>query len=423
MTPRLSDSLPPLVFGTATFNTQYNKDPYALGTTGLVRKALEHGIRAFDTSPYYGPSEELLGAALDDSGIREAFPRNQYHILTKVGRIGGAEFDYSPAWVRQSVDRSLQRLHTDYLDVVYCHDVEFVSQDEAMQAIAELRRIRDESGKIKYVGISGYPLEVLCQLAERVQRETGEPLDAVMSYANFTLQNTTLAGAGVERLRAAGVDVVPNASPLGMGLLRRDGPPIGATDFHPAGNELRRAVKLASDFCDSHGERLEVIAIRFALETWLTAGSVVGSRGDPASGVRERVEHIEQLGVAKLGVSVIGVSTLSELEKSLLVWRSILDGLENGQQTANAAGRWKKDHEWSLNRQRAVQLAAEGIQETLGDWLDHTWPSPPVGYVNQAKGKQQQQQSPEQAPWPTPAASPDPEELQLPEKQQQLPLR
>lgn len=47
----LSSVLPPLVFGTATFNYQYNDDPYALDTVGLVQKALEYGVRAFDTSP------------------------------------------------------------------------------------------------------------------------------------------------------------------------------------------------------------------------------------------------------------------------------------------------------------------------------------------------------------------------------------
>ncbi|KAK4956167.1 hypothetical protein LTR66_013348, partial [Elasticomyces elasticus] len=63
--PPLSSTLPPLIFGTATFNSQYNTDPYALDTVGLVKQALEFGVRAFDTSPYYGPSEELLGAALN----------------------------------------------------------------------------------------------------------------------------------------------------------------------------------------------------------------------------------------------------------------------------------------------------------------------------------------------------------------------
>jgi aryl-alcohol dehydrogenase-like predicted oxidoreductase len=106
---------------TATFNYQYNADPYELDTTGLVQQALEYGIRAFDTSPYYGPSEEILGAALDTPFVRSNVPREQYFLLTKVGRIAGDEFDYSKEWVRQSVARSLQRLKTEYLDVVYCH--------------------------------------------------------------------------------------------------------------------------------------------------------------------------------------------------------------------------------------------------------------------------------------------------------------
>lgn len=403
----LSHVLPPLIFGTATFNTQYNKDPYALDTTGLVQQALAHGVRAFDTSPYYGPSEKLLGDALTSEYVLKNFSREEYFLLTKVGRISEDEFDYSPSWLRQSVARSLVRLGTDYVDMVYCHDVEFVSQEEVVDAVRELRRIRDESGSLKYVGISGYPLEVLCQLAERVLRETGEPLDAVMSYANFTLQNTNLSGATIHRLKAAGVDVVPNASPLGMGLLRREGPPVGLTDFHPAGQDLRIAIQSCSDFCDSHGEKLEVVAIRFALETWIKEGSSVGSRGDPAAGVAFRRETIEEVGGNKLGVSVIGVSKGSELEKTLQVWRSILDGLENGQETANAAGRWKKDHEWSLNRKRAVQLLAEGIQEGLGDWLDHTWPSPSPGYVrNSSKASTTSQ---DDVPWPTPEASPSPE--------------
>ena len=50
----LSAALPPLIMGTATFNNQYNADPFALPTTELVQRALSRGIRAFDTSPYYG---------------------------------------------------------------------------------------------------------------------------------------------------------------------------------------------------------------------------------------------------------------------------------------------------------------------------------------------------------------------------------
>lgn len=404
----LSSILPPLIFGTATFNHQYNSDPFALDTTGLVTSALTHGIRAFDTSPYYGPSEILLGNALSTPFVRETFPRSSYMILTKVGRIAAEEFDYSAQWVRQSVARSLERLHTDYLDLVYCHDVEFVSQSEVLEAVCQLRRLRDE-GKIRYVGICGYPIDVLGDVAEMILRETGEPLDCVQSYANFNLQNQKLAEAGgIQRLRNAGVEVVPNASPLGMGLLRRQGVPVGALgDFHPSSRELRSAVRDASNFCDRHGEKIEVIALRFALETWISAGAMCGSRGDPASGVPWKRESNEEVGGSKLGVSVIGVSRAPELEKTMLVWRSILDGLEGGEQTAIQAGRWYRAWEWSRNRRKAVQILAEGVQEILGPWFGYAWASPDPGFVNQKKKDIKVLVDDEETPWLTPAASPE----------------
>ncbi len=92
MTPRspLSSILPRLICGTATFNSQYNPDPYALPTTAIVHSALRLGVRAFDTSPYYGPAEDLLGQALAHPPRREdggdgspvAIARSDYFILT-----------------------------------------------------------------------------------------------------------------------------------------------------------------------------------------------------------------------------------------------------------------------------------------------------------------------------------------------------
>lgn len=382
----LSTLLPPLILGTATFNSQYNPDPYLLPTTNIVHRALSLGVRAFDTSPYYGPAEDLLGKALDTAFVHDNFPRRDYFLLSKVGRIGGAEFDYSAAWVRHSVQRSLDRLRTSYLDVVYCHDVEFVSPEEVLEAVTELRRLRDQSGVVKYIGISGYRVTTLCEQAEMILEKTGKPLDAVMSYANFTLQNTRLSSVALKRLRAAGVDVVPNASVLGMGLLRRTGVPIGGQgDFHPSPTELRAAIKKASDWCDSQNDRIEKVAIRFALETWMRQGESVGSKGDPASGIPWVRETIEQIGGTKLGVSVMGVSNVEELDETMRVWRSILDGLENGEQTAVESGRGTGDHLWSLSRQKKVAKLARGIRQVLGKWVDYTWTSPPPGFVNQRK--------------------------------------
>ncbi|TVY27335.1 D-arabinose 1-dehydrogenase [Lachnellula hyalina] len=353
----LSTTLPPLICGTATFNIQYNTNISSIPTNAIVRRALDLGVRAFDTSPYYGPSESLLGAALHACSAR--YPRSTYHILTKVGRIGGSEFDYSAEWVRYSVKRSLQRLGTRYLDVVYCHDVEFVTPAEVLAAVQELRRIRDEEGTIKYVGISGYPVQLLCELAELVLRETGEPLDAVMSYANFTLQNSTLLSGGIERLKRAGVSVVPNASPLGMGLLRSAGVPVGGKgDFHPAPGELRARVMQAAKFVELRGDKLEVVAIRWALERWARDAATVG-------------------GVGAIGISVMGVSNLEELEETMRVWNSVLDGLP-------VPGRKieQVEAEWSLGRRTEIEALAAGIWDILGDFKDYCWASPDEGYVN-----------------------------------------
>ena len=378
----LSALLPPLILGTATFNSQYNPDPYALPTTDIVHRALSLGVRAFDTSPYYGPAEKLLGQAFDTPYIYENFPRRDYFLLTKVGRIGNTEFDYSASWVRKSVAKSLERLRTTYLDVVFCHDVEFVTPEEVFTAIIELRKIRDDLGLVKYIGISGYPVEMLCELSEMILDRTGEPVDAVMSYANFTLQNTRLSSVALPRLKAAGVSVVSNASVLGMGLLRRVGVPIGGQgDFHPSPKELRTAIQAANAWCESQNERIETVAIRFALENWIREGEAVGSMGDPASGILWKSEPVEHPGSPKLGVSVIGVSNVDELEETMRVWRSVLDGLKNGEATAVGSGRGTQDRLASLSRRKDVQELSKEIRERLGEWVDYTWPSPSPGFV------------------------------------------
>lgn len=387
-----TDSCPHLISRTLTLScfSQYNVDPYALGPTSLVQKAFAQGVRAFDTSPYYGPAEEILGTALDTDLVRNSYPRDQYYLLTKVGRIAGDVFDYSPTWISQSVQRSCKRLRTNYLDVVYCHDCEFVSPEEVLGAVRELRRIRDVEGTIKYVGISGYPVLVLCDLAEMILRETGEPLDIVQSYANFTLQNTRLLSDGLQRLVSAGVDIVTNASPLGMGLLRRNGVPVGALgNWHPAPDELRQACFDAGKWAEAQGEKLEVVAVRFALENWLREGAKVGTLGRAVGRSDPSYGRAPSLPREKLGVSVMGVSKIEELDETMRVWRSVLDSLTDdcdaapGTLTPSDA---LTDHDWSLSRRQTIRVLAKGIRDVIGpQWVDHAWASPDPGFVNQRK--------------------------------------
>lgn len=425
--PILSSLLPPLILGTATFNTQYVDDPKRMPYQSIVSRALELGITAFDTSPYYGPSEILLGDALhhltlpnsantkiaqSNGETTQKYPRDSYMILTKAGRIAGDCFDYSPEWIRYSVLRSLKRLHTSYLDLVYCHDVEFMSPAEVLAAVKELRRLRDEDGVVRYVGISGYPVDGLCDLAEMIQRETGEGVDAVMSYCHCSIQNHRLVEgflddepqpdtngnsskkhlAPLVRLKRAGVSTVLNASMLGMGLLTTRGVDHGPqAAWHPSPPPMRKACADMASAASAAGEKLERLAIRWSLDTWARAGA----RSKLGVSLSGRTGHLQLSDSNSIGASVMGITSLAELEETWDVWMSVLaesvphvsldsesdvvkeaskDVVKNGDQDLQSA---------SLKRcDQVQQLVREKLWPLLGEWRNHSWPSGGEGFEN-----------------------------------------
>lgn len=333
----------------------------------IVRRALEHNITAFDTSPYYGPSETLLGQALSTLSP----PRDNFFLITKAGRIASSDFDYSPAWIRYSVCRSLERLGTPYLDLVYAHDVEFVSPSEVLEAVCELRRLRDR-GVIRYVGISGYPVKVLADLAAMILEETGEPLDAVLSYANFTIQNHQLGEQEhLDRFGAAQVGCLLNASILGMGLLTTRGVDNGPmASWHPAPPELRKRCSDLSVMAQADGEHLEEVSIRWALENWARVGARFGTCV-PAGG--PRVSSSQQTAnPPRIGVSVMGVSAVEELEETWKVWQSVM-------------GLTESDHEQKRNS--VNHLVEQIMWPSLEEWKNHAWQSGGESFVNTRETK------------------------------------
>jgi aryl-alcohol dehydrogenase-like predicted oxidoreductase len=113
----------------------------------LLGSALDAGLNVIDTAECYESSEELIGRA---AGSR----RKDYFILTKCGHASGWEFaDWSPELIQHSIERSLKRLRTDYLDVMQLH-----SCGEAIlrqgDVIAALQKARD-AGKVRCIGYSG----------------------------------------------------------------------------------------------------------------------------------------------------------------------------------------------------------------------------------------------------------------------------
>ncbi|CAO3586382.1 unnamed protein product [Absidia cylindrospora] len=248
------------------------------------REALSSGINTFDTSPYYGKSEYILGEALHQ--LKEEFPRSTYYLETKIGRYGYTpkDFDYSTQRTLESVAESMRRLRTDYIDVVLCHDVEFVDFDQvvgengALQGLFQLKA----EGKIRYVGCSGYPLPVLLKIAQH-QHEKGQPLDVILSYSHYNLQNTSLSDY-TPLFRTAGVRYILNASPLNMALFREAGPP----EWHPAYAELRQAAHQCAQVAKENGLNISTLASMFAFngrDTFQLDSTVIGL---------ERKEEVQQ---------------------------------------------------------------------------------------------------------------------------------
>lgn len=262
-----------------------------------------------DSSAYYGPSEIIVGSALDR--IRDKYPRNSYVICTKAGRVKENEFDYSPAHIRSSVERSLERFHTDYIDVLYLHDVEFVDADLAVGAIRELFELKKE-GRIHHVGMSGYPLDYLLKLAIKVRKDLGQPLDLLLSYSNFCLQNTLLKEY-LPRLKStgsdgAGIRHILSASPLSMGLIRAQPAP----GFHPASDELKAAISESAKYTESEGGvDLADLAVRFALRNWAKA-----------------IEAVDGPDARTARSYVYGLSSLQEVENAVKDYWQVKNGSE-----------------------------------------------------------------------------------------------
>lgn len=124
----------------------------------VVRTALNSGINFLDTAFIYGPerSEELIGEVLKEQGNRE-----KVVIATKGAHKfvdGKIAMDNSPAFLKESVESSLKRLQTDYIDLFYIHfPDEKTPKDEAVGALKELK----DAGKIKAIGVSNFSIEQL----------------------------------------------------------------------------------------------------------------------------------------------------------------------------------------------------------------------------------------------------------------------
>jgi L-galactose dehydrogenase len=248
-----------LGFGASTLGNVFSVVDPAEGIRA-VHQAIERGINFFDVSPYYGLTlaEQRLGEAL-------AGKRDQVILATKCGRYGAAEFDFSAKTVTSGVDASLDRLQTDYLDLLQVHDVEFGDVTQIVDETLPALRALQQAGKARYIGITGYSLKTLAAIAQAA------PVDTLLSYCRYNLMVQDMDDRLTPLAESQSIGLI-NASPLHMGILS----PAEVPAWHPAPCEIRKAGAQVREVCAAYGRDLTEVALRFCLAHPYVSSTLVG---------------------------------------------------------------------------------------------------------------------------------------------------
>lgn len=164
----------------------------------ILNAVLDAGITMIDTSPDYGASEEHIGRAI-------AHRRDEYFLASKCGcpvgegvgatTTGPREHTFTPENIRAAVLQSLQRMHTDRIDLVQFHISPSPETLAEHDAVAELMALRDE-GKVRYLGISGTLPHLPAQIAMGVFDVFQIPYSAVEREHEEAITAAAHAGSG-----------------------------------------------------------------------------------------------------------------------------------------------------------------------------------------------------------------------------------
>ncbi|MCE7056052.1 aldo/keto reductase [Algoriphagus sp. AGSA1] len=237
------------------FNVSDEKDGYR-----AVRYAIDHGVNFFDVSPFYGLTlaEKRLGNALEGK-------RNQVVLATKCGRYDLKEFDFSEKRILKSVEDSLSRLKTDYVDLLQLHDIEFVDKEQILnEAWPSLVKLK-ESGKARFIGITGLPVNYLAEITRNID------VDTVLSWAHYNLLEDEINRELVPLSKEKGFGLM-NAAPL-MQRILSDAP---LPEWHRSPQAMKDMQAKLLSLCATYGARLSDVAIRYALDHPDITTTIVG---------------------------------------------------------------------------------------------------------------------------------------------------
>jgi len=255
--------LPVLSFGASSLGAEFR--PIDLNEAfRAVHTALDLGMNFIDTSPFYGRgmSEVMLGQAL------KGVDRGSYILGTKLGRYSLEHFDFSAKRVDESIHVSLHRMNTDHLDILLLHDVEFVKLPQIWEETIPAVLRAKEQGKVRAIGFSCYPMACFNSVLDHVEND----IDCVLSYNQYTLQNTAFADALIPRLKDKNIGAI-NAGPFSARLLTNAELPVWLKEPE----EVKAAARAAAKLCADNGVDIAQLALQFSCENPDIASTIAGS--------------------------------------------------------------------------------------------------------------------------------------------------
>jgi aryl-alcohol dehydrogenase-like predicted oxidoreductase len=159
-------------------------------------------------------------------------------------------------------------MRVDHLDMIVCHDIEFVDIRQVIDETLPTLRSIQKSGKVRWVGISGYPMKIFHDVLQQAD------LDFVLSYNHYTLQNTMLEEL-VPFLQSRGVGIL-NAAPFSARLLADAPLPV----WHKAPPHVREVRQNVLEYCQRQGWELAKLALQFSVANPHFSSCITGS-ADP----------------------------------------------------------------------------------------------------------------------------------------------
>jgi D-threo-aldose 1-dehydrogenase len=258
----------------------------------VLQHAWNAGIRYFDSAPHYGRgrSEQRLGNFLKQKS------RQDFVISTKVGRVLSAgnplieadgffnplpntvRYDYSGDGIEASLEHSLELLQTDFLDIVYIHDIGAYTHgpenaahmaDLTGSGLDRLRRLK-EQGKIHAFGLGVNEVQVCLDILADAE------IDAILLAGRLTLLDREAEDKLVEVCRQKATSLVLGGI-FNSGILAT-GPVEGAWfDYQPASKDILAKVRALAEQAETSGVPLATAALHFARSHPASASVLLGT--------------------------------------------------------------------------------------------------------------------------------------------------